>query len=144
MLEKYIEDHIQVVDSISTWEESIVLASQKILEKGYITDAYVDAMIQNVHENGSYIVIMPKVALPHARPKDMVNKTTLSIMKVNDGVMYPENKKIELVIVLAAIDSDAHLEIISELSEILVDESQIERLLNANSLEKVKEALEMV
>jgi PTS system mannitol-specific IIA component/PTS system ascorbate-specific IIA component len=144
MLEKYIEDNIQVVDSISTWQGSIKLASQKLLEKGYITDAYVDAMIENVNENGSYIVIMPKVALPHARPKDMVNNTTLSILKVNEGVMYPENKKIWLVIVLAAIDSEAHLEIISELSEMLVDESQIEKLLNATSVQKVKEALEMV
>ena len=144
MLEKYIEDHIQVVDSLTTWEESIKVAAQKLLEKSYITDAYVEAMIENVYENGAYIVIMPKVALPHARPKDMVNKTTLSILKVNEGVMYPENKKIWLVIVLAAVDSDAHLEIISELSEMLVDESQIEKLLNATSLEKVKEALGMV
>jgi PTS system mannitol-specific IIA component/PTS system ascorbate-specific IIA component len=74
----------------------------------------------------------------------MVNNTTLSILKVNEGVMYPENKKIWLVIVLAAIDSEAHLEIISELSEMLVDESQIEKLLNATSVQKVKEALEMV
>ena len=39
-------------------------------------------MINNVKEIGSYIVIAPKVAIPHARPEDGTNKLGISFLKL--------------------------------------------------------------
>lgn len=37
--------------------------------KGIIEESYVQAMIQNVLDNGNYIILLPLVAMPHARPE---------------------------------------------------------------------------
>ncbi len=62
-------EFIQFEDKIDTWQEAIVKSSQPLLEKGYVEQSYVDAMIESVNEYGPYIVITPNVALPHARPE---------------------------------------------------------------------------
>ncbi len=36
-------------------------------------------MIANVNKFGTYIVIAPKVAMPHSRPEDGVNKNCVSM-----------------------------------------------------------------
>lgn len=34
-------------------------------EKGYIKPRYLDTMIQNIEENGPYVVLSPGFAVPH-------------------------------------------------------------------------------
>lgn len=40
---------------------------------------------------------------------------------------------VKLVITLAATDSESHLEVLSELAEVLMDEEKVTRLIEANS-----------
>jgi len=119
VFEKYLEDHVQVVEQITDWKDSIRLAAGKLLEKGYINSNYIDAMIDSVIVNGSYIIILPKVAIPHSRPENGAFKTSMSLLKLNNPVIYPENKEVSLIMVLAANDNNSHLELIAELSTFL-------------------------
>lgn len=40
---------------------------------------------------------------------------------------------VKLIITLAATDSESHLEVLSELAEVLMDEEKVTRLIEANS-----------
>ena len=51
------KEHIQVKDTISTWQEAVKLASQPLLEEKRITPVYVKNMIESVYENGPYMVL---------------------------------------------------------------------------------------
>ncbi|MDD3404207.1 MAG: PTS sugar transporter subunit IIA, partial [Hespellia sp.] len=59
---------IRFEEEMSDWKEAIRLVAQPLLENGCIEERYIDAMIRNVIENGPYIIIMPGLAMPHARP----------------------------------------------------------------------------
>ncbi|WP_158633914.1 BglG family transcription antiterminator [Radiobacillus deserti] len=137
------KDMIQIISQVNDWEESITLASKPLLDKEYITDLYVKAMIENIHELGPYVVIAPKIAIPHARPEFGVNRLGMSMLIVRDGVRFSEQEKhfAQLIIVLAAIDNETHLKALSQLTDLLSDKKSLERLL---SIESVEEAASLI
>lgn len=141
MLKEMLKDNISFVKEVESWEEAVKVASKPLLEQGYITENYINAMINNVIQNGSYIVIVPKFALPHARPEEGTIKTGLSFLKLEQAVMFPENKEVELLIVLAANDPDTHVELLSELTDVFIDEEKLNALFSCKSKKEVMECL---
>lgn len=147
------ESLIRLSSEKMNWKDSIRLAAQPLLEQEYIEEDYVEAMIETVEKIGPYIVLAPKVAVPHARPERGVNKLGLSLLKLDHPVDFnisseedPE-RYVELVFVLAAIDGEAHLKALIQLSKILEDDEHIEALLELDSAsalyEKIKELVQI-
>lgn len=137
MLKKMLENNINVVQEVSNWEEAIKIAAIPLKEGGFIKEEYIDAMIENIVKNGPYVVIMPGLAIPHSRPEDGVLKTGMSLLKLHQSVKFPEGKDVELLIVLAANDSHMHLQLISELTNLLMEDDIMEKLSCAKSKEEV-------
>lgn len=125
------------------WEDAIRKSSQILLEKGSIESRYIDAMIKVVHENGPYIVISKHIALAHTRPEcgalhtDIAFATLKPAINFNAGALDP----VKLIITLSATDADTHLDLLSELSDILMDEEKSDALLNAGAAEEFVQIL---
>ncbi|MDM5188977.1 BglG family transcription antiterminator [Bacillus sp. DX4.1] len=141
--ELLVEDHIQFQDRVDSWEEAITVASEPLLKKGCISEKYIQAMIESVIELGPYIVIAPKIAIPHARPETGVKKLGMSLLQLKEGVLFSEKQEhsVNLVIVLAAIDNETHLKALAQLSDMLSQTENIEMLIHSNSKEKMLEMI---
>lgn len=130
------EELIQQVDSVSTWQDAVGLAAQPLLAHGYIEESYIQAMIASINETGPYIVLAPKVAVPHASPDAGVHQLGISLLQVKEPVDFSEDddddKQVQLIFVLAAVDSTAHLRALQELALILDDEEAIDSLIAAS------------
>ena len=130
------EELIQQADSVSTWQDAVGLAAQPLLANGYIEESYIQAMIASIMETGPYIVLAPKVAVPHASPDAGVHQLGISLLQVKEPVDFSEDhdddKKVQLIFVLAAVDSTAHLRALQELALILDDEEAIDSLIAAS------------
>lgn len=144
MLSSYLKSKTQFVDEVGSWEESIELASKPLIENDYITSDYIDAMVENVKVNGAYIVIVPEIAMPHASTDKGVMKTGMSFLRLNEAVQFPDNQEVKLFFVLAAKDSTTHLELLSDLSSILIEEDFREKLKEASTEEDLLSLLELV
>lgn len=144
MLSSYLKSKTQFVDEVGSWEESIELASKPLIENDYITSDYIDAMVENVKVNGAYIVIVPEIAMPHASTDKGVMKTGMSFLRLNEAVQFPDNQEVKLFFVLAAKDSTTHLELLSDLSSILIEEDFREKLKEASTEEDLLNLLELV
>lgn len=59
MLSELIGERIAFKDMMNSWEEAIKVAAGPLLKEGFIKQEYMDAMIQNVHVNGAYMIIVP-------------------------------------------------------------------------------------
>jgi mannitol operon transcriptional antiterminator len=133
------EEMIQLHSHAKDWKEAIRIAADPLLEKGYITQDYVTAMIENIQQLGPYIVLAPKIAIPHARPEQGVNQLGMSLLCLEKCVPFSEDKQhdVNLIIVLAAIDNETHLKALSQLSKMLSDDDNIKMILEADSKEQI-------
>lgn len=146
MLEKNIREKVVIVDKIENWENAIKLAAKPLLLDNSITENYVRAMVNNVKKFGAYIVINDVLALAHSRPEDGVNRNCLSLLKVNEGVVFDEalESRVYLIFVLGAVNNSSHMDILLKLMEIIDNESLIKKLTEAVSINEITELLEEV
>lgn len=142
------EELIQQVDRVSTWQDAVRLAAQPLLAHGYIEESYIQAMIASINETGPYIVLAPKVAVPHASPDAGVHQLGISLLQVKEPVDFSEDndddKKVQLIFVLAAVDSTAHLRALQELALILDDEEAIDSLIAASDPREILTIIEKI
>ncbi|SEM89895.1 BglG family transcription antiterminator [Lihuaxuella thermophila] len=123
------EETVQLADEVADWQEAVRLAAQPLLENGSVEPSYVEAMIRSIQETGPYVVITPKVAIPHARPEEGVNILSMSLLRLKQSVLFGDKKPVHLVIVLAATDGESHLRALAQLTELLSSEENIDRLI---------------
>lgn len=74
MLKELLDNNILILNRVDNWEKAIQEAAKILVRKEIIEVGYIQAMIDSVYKNGPYMIIMPKIALAHARPSDGVKK----------------------------------------------------------------------
>lgn len=122
LLEDYLtEDHIEVDVEARDWKEAIAKSSRLLLEKGYFTKNYIDAMIANVEKHGPYIVISQGFALPHAGTEDGTLKTGMSLTRLKNPLPFDAGllDPIKYICVLSAVDNKTHLKAFFNLVNLL-------------------------
>lgn len=110
---------------VDNWEEAIRKVGGLLLDNGCCTPEYVDDMVNVVLEHGPYIVIMPGIALAHARPQMGAKKIGVSVMTLAEGVNFgnKDNDPVKLVLGLSAVDNDTHIQVIRDMMKFLSEES---------------------
>ena len=103
-------DVIQVVSQAKDWRDAIAISCQPLIDNGAVEARYVEAIYRSHEAIGPYYVVGPGIAMPHARPEDGVNR-----------------------LVLAATDSNSHIEAISQLAQLFDTDSDVQALLNAKT-----------
>jgi mannitol operon transcriptional antiterminator len=132
------EDMIQLHQKPVDWKAAIQLASQPLLANDAIQEEYVKAMINNVIELGPYVVIAPKIAIPHARPEQGVKRMGMSLLTLQEGVVFEGNDNpVQFMIVLAAVDKESHLKALAQLSELLSNEADVNEIIKAKEKQTV-------
>jgi len=126
---------IAVNVKVDTWQDAVQHAGKLLLKDGAIESRYIEAMIDKVKELGPYMVIAPKIAMPHARPEDGVKKSAIAIITLDKGVAFghEKNDPVKLVIALAAVDNAAHIQTLAQLMEILGEDCILDSILNSES-----------
>jgi len=130
-------ERIQYVERVADWQEAIVLAGRPLLSEGVISQAYIDAIIQQKKAIGPFFVIAPQIAMPHARPEQGALGLGLSVLLLGTAVKFDseENDPVKVLFMFAAPDSNSHIEMISQLAEVLSDENIMAQVFNADSHE---------
>lgn len=131
---------IKLQQSCSTWRETFELAGLGLVESSRTTSSYTQEMIQAFEELGPYMVIAPGIALAHGRPSESVLETGLSLVTLSTPVVFGStaNDPVSLVIGLAAVDHDSHIDLMAALSELLMSEETINLLLKATNESEVR------
>ena len=131
---------IKLQQSCVSWREAFELAGLGLVESSRTTSAYTNEMIQAFEELGPYMVIAPGIALAHGRPSEAVLATGLSLVTLSTPVVFGStaNDPVSLVIGLAAVDHDSHIDLMAALSELLMSEETVNLLLKATNESEVR------
>lgn len=133
MLKKKLINNTLFVDSIDSWQKAIRIGAQPLVDQGVVEESYVDAIIQNVFDNGNYIILLPQVAMPHARPETGSNGVGITFLHVNQPVVFPGEEPVTVFFTLASDSPDGHLDLIASLGELLSDEELYQKLLKVTN-----------
>ena len=134
---------IKLQQSCVSWRETFELAGLGLVESSRTTSDYTNEMIQAFEELGPYMVIAPGIALAHGRPSEAVLATGLSLVTLSTPVVFGStaNDPVSLVIGLAAVDHDSHIDLMAALSELLMSEDTVNFLLKATNESQVRSYL---
>ena len=134
---------IRLKETCLNWKESFQVAGSALVESKRTTEDYIQEMIQAFEELGPYMVIAPGIALAHGRPSESVLETGLSLVTLSNPIEFghSSNDPVSLVIGLAAVDHDSHIDLMSALAELLMSEETVNLLLNATNESEVRSYL---
>ncbi|MBM4901694.1 PTS sugar transporter subunit IIA [Vibrio parahaemolyticus] len=132
-------DVIRIQSDATDWKDAISKSCEALIENGAIEPSYAEAIYRSHEELGPYYVVGPGMAMPHARPEDGVNRLSLAITVIQNGVNFnsEENDPVKMLVTLAATDSNSHVDAISKLAELFMNEEHVEAICNAQSKEDV-------
>lgn len=136
-------DLIKAKFKAASRDEAVTESGRLLVNQGLADQSYIQAMLKNVEVNGTYIVISPGIAMPHARPEEGALDIGLSIVTLKEPVVFghPKNDPVKIVVGLCAIDHQSHLKALTELADILMDEKKVERITSAETAEDILEII---
>lgn len=125
----------------SHWQEVIESAGRLLEKEGCITHEYTQDMINIVNENGPYIVVMPGIALAHARPEGHVYQNAISVVTLKDGLNFGHstNDPVKVLFAVAAKTDEDHLKLFQKIADFLMSDDNIQKIKKAKSYEDVFE-----
>ncbi|HEJ7574817.1 TPA: PTS sugar transporter subunit IIA [Klebsiella michiganensis] len=116
-MEERLFSACQFTSDCLSWRSAVHLACRPLEEQGKITGGYARAIISATEQDGPWYILSPAFALPHARPEAGVlsRNSALSLLCCSEAVDFPEHPGIRLIVVLAAADSEQHIQTIQRL-----------------------------
>lgn len=126
---------VKVNESVQDWEGAIRAAGKLMVADGAVEPRFVDAMIRVAKEFGPYIVVAPGIALPHARPEDGVIRASIAVVQLATPINFgnKDNDPVFLVIALAAVDNQQHIQGLAELASVLGNSENVQALKNCKT-----------
>lgn len=104
---------------VNNWEEAVRKAGENLVKYGYSTEKYVDNMVESIKKYGSYAIILPGIAFPHAKSEGEVVKTAFSIVRLKKEVLFPGDIPVKMIVAFSSIDNKEHLDAFIEIVEMM-------------------------
>ncbi|WP_139537148.1 PTS sugar transporter subunit IIA [Klebsiella spallanzanii] len=119
----------QFTHSHLNWHCAVHLACRPLEQQGKITESYAQAIINATELDGPWYILSPAFALPHARPEEGVlsKNSALSLLCCCEPVDFPGHPDVRLIVILAAADSEQHIQTIQRLVCWLDEEDRLQR-----------------
>ena len=125
-------ENIQLDVVCRDWKEAIERSARPLLEKGYIEERYIDAMVDNVRENGNYIIISPGFALPHEGFDTGCRKVGMNLI---------ERDEVKIFCCMSTEDHKKHMKAFFHLVNMLTNRQFKEELWQANTPQEAADAI---
>lgn len=129
-------------DHVENWQEAIAIASEPLLNKGIITEEYIDAMKNQYPTMSPHILLRLNVAIPHASPDDGVHAVGMSLLRIKDGISFDDQHKVHFVVVIAAVDKKQHLNALLQLMKLASMNEVINKTIHVNSQSEVYQIIQ--
>ncbi|WP_097098072.1 PTS sugar transporter subunit IIA [Candidatus Pantoea floridensis] len=142
---KIVADNLFVTQHVATdWQDAVQAGCALLEEQGYITADYYQGILNSVAEHGPYFVILPGIAMPHARPEAGAIKTGCSLVILKEPVVFghEDHDPVSILFTMAAKNNEELNEgILMEIMTLLDDDHLIEQLKHATDGEQVRDLL---
>lgn len=122
MSQHLIEESLVQIDiEANDFEDAIRKSMLPFVNQQYVKQSYVEKIISIYNEMGPYIVITTNIAMPHADSDSGALKQAIGFTKLRTPIISgnTSNDPVKFLFPLSATDSVGHIELLSELAELL-------------------------
>lgn len=121
--------------------EAIKRAGKMLIDNGYVDSNYIDGMMAREEVVTTYMG--NGVAIPHAinEYKKDIKNSGIVINQYPDGVDFGDGNIAYIVIGIAGV-GDEHMDILSMIALVIMNEENVQRLRNAKSKEEIIKIIE--
>lgn len=137
MTDVFDYDSLRLQVDATDCRDAIQKAADVLIDKGCITQGYVDEMNAAFDEYGPYFVLAPGMAFAHSRPSENVLRTAHSMITLSHPVNFGSeaNDPVFLVCVIASKDAREHVDQLKRIATYLGDEKHVAALKAARTEE---------
>ncbi len=129
-------NNIQLDVEVDSWEEAIKKVGDILFEEGYTHYGHGEEMIRLIKKHGSYIVVVPNLAMPHTNKK-FVKKTGMSLITLSEPVYFPGEVPVNTILAFASVDNKDHFAALSNFLEIVKNYDFIKKAHRASTPKKI-------
>ena len=140
--------HYKFIDEPVTWQEAVRLSTESLIADGCVTEEYYQQIVDCIEKYGPYVVFDHYVAMPHSTENATgVLKTSVGFMVSKQIVDFGEDedgekKEAKLFFTLASCDGNQHMDNITQLMSVFMNEPLLDALMEANTPEDILAAVE--
>lgn len=133
--------HIQVEHEVMEWKAAIELAAQPLFDKSFITQNYIDKMIQSVEQERPIWTIADGFVLAHAGIDEGVNQLGIAMLKLPENILFNDYMEAQIIVVLATPNREIHLKALYALIDLIENEKDLMEMKNATTKEGLLEII---
>lgn len=117
-------------------QDAIIQVAQKMINSGLVKDDYAQAMFDRDTQISTYLG--NGIAIPHGttEKRDSVLNTGLKVLYSQKGIQW-DDENIAYVVVGIAAKSNEHLDVLRQLTRVVIDDSALERIKAVTSAEQL-------
>lgn len=139
------KENVQICETAKNWQDAIKISVLPLEQGGYVESRYKDGIIENIEKLGPYIIIADHIALPHARPEQGAIDTQIGITLFRQDIEFDGRKATaRLFVTLAAKDNNSHLDALVQISDLLSDEDEVEKILGSPDVQTLYQYFERI
>ena len=127
--------------AVQNWEEAIKLGFSPLIKENYINKNYCEKIVKLINDFGPYMIISEGLAIPHAENTNDVYKSGMTLLYLKHPVIFPKNKKVNLLFCLAAENKKDHVQ---SLEDILILEEKFSFRKKLENISTKKDILEIL
>jgi DNA-binding GntR family transcriptional regulator/mannitol/fructose-specific phosphotransferase system IIA component (Ntr-type) len=126
-------ERISINHHAETWQDAIIHAGLLLYTTGATEERYGPAMVMTARQLGPYFVVAPGIAVSHALPQEGVITPALALVTLQPSLAFgnSENDPVRLLIAIAAVDTQQHVEALKEIADVLSDPIRKKALIQA-------------
>ena len=125
------------------WRSAVSIAGEALVASGRVLEPYTAEMLRTIDELGPYVVLAPGLAMPHARPSELVLATGMSLVVLASPVVFghPNNDPVRVLFGLAALDHQMHLDLLSDFAARVAQPGFVNSLLTCGTEAEIRQIL---
>jgi len=134
------ENAVKLGAKASTKDDAINQVGQLLVAGGYIKPGYIDSIFGREKVSNTYLG--NGICIPHGlqENRDLILNTGVAVLQLPDGVEWKDGEKAHLIVGIAA-KTDEHIQILSQLTNLLSEEEQAKILAKTTDINLILNAL---
>ena len=129
-------------EKLEKWEDAIEEGFKPLVNGKYVDESYYKNIIELINNFGAYMVVSEGLAIPHAENMNNVHKSGISLLYLKHPVIFPGNKKVNLLFCLSAADKKDHMQSLEDIIRLEEEFSFRKKMAETNSKEEITEILD--